>query len=56
LTTAPTKRFGGGSGKVEIGAPGDLVLFEGDPAEDAAAWSRVAMTVRGGRVVYRAEH
>jgi imidazolonepropionase-like amidohydrolase len=55
LTTAPAKRFGHGAGKVETGAPGDLVVFEGDPAADPAAWSRVAMTVREGRVVYRAE-
>jgi imidazolonepropionase-like amidohydrolase len=53
LTTAPARRFTGETGRVEPGAPGDLVLYAGDPASDVTALSRVAVTVRGGRIVYR---
>ncbi|MGB6501094.1 MAG: amidohydrolase family protein [Thermoplasmata archaeon] len=55
LTTAPARRFGRGSGTVESGAPGDLVLLAGDPADDPLAFARVRATIRGGHVIYEGE-
>ena len=52
LTTAPARRFARPGGAVEPGAPGDIVIFAGDPAGDVTAFARVAFTIRGGRVVY----
>jgi imidazolonepropionase-like amidohydrolase len=52
LTTHPARRFAGESGKVEPGAPGDLVIYVEDPARDVTAFSRVAYAVRGGKVVF----
>jgi imidazolonepropionase-like amidohydrolase len=55
LTTAPARRFGGsGTGTVAPGEPADLVLLAGEPARDARALSHVALTLRKGRVLYRA--
>jgi imidazolonepropionase-like amidohydrolase len=54
LTTAPARRFARESGTVEPGSSGDLVLFVDDPAADLTAFARVALTIRGGRVVYDA--
>jgi imidazolonepropionase-like amidohydrolase len=55
LTTAPARRFGGGgSGTIAVGQPADLVLFSGDPVRNPRALSRVKITVRAGRVLYRA--
>jgi imidazolonepropionase-like amidohydrolase len=54
LTTAPARRFGGGSGTIAVGEPADLVLFRGDPVRLPRAFSQVALTLRGGRVLYRA--
>ena len=55
LTTAPATRFGFGTrkGRVERGYDADLVVLDGDPAQDAGALARVKMTLREGRVVYR---
>jgi imidazolonepropionase-like amidohydrolase len=54
LTTAPAHRFGGGSGTIAVGEPADLVLFRGDPVRLPRAFGQVVLTVRGGRVLYRA--
>jgi len=55
LTTAPARRFGGGGGGLVLpGQPADLVLFRGDPVRDPRAFSRVVLTLRSGRVLYRA--
>jgi imidazolonepropionase-like amidohydrolase len=54
LTTAPARRFARESGAVEPGSPGDIVIFMADPAADVTAFARVAVTIRGGRVVYDA--
>ena len=55
LTAAPAGRFPGvGSSRLEPGARGDLVLLDGDPRSDLTAFARVRVTVRSGRVVYRA--
>lgn len=55
LTTAPARRFAEDSGRVEVGAPGDLVLLHRDPTDDPAAFSEVFATVRNGRVVFRSD-
>lgn len=54
LTTAPARRFGHGDrkGRVAVGFDADLVLLDGDPQDDAEAFANVAMTIRGGRVMY----
>ena len=55
LTTNPARRFGEGeTGTVRAGAPGDLVVYEDDPALSPASFSRVAYAIRGGRIVYEA--
>jgi len=51
LTTAPARRFGGDA-RIAPGLRADLVVFEGDPAEDIRALGRVRYTVRGGRVIF----
>ena len=55
LTTNPARRFAEESGVVEVGGPGDLVVFSADPRGDLTAFARVANTVRSGRVVYSGE-
>ena len=58
LTTAPAARFAGGDaqgtapGTVAVGAPGDLVVLDGDPAQDVTAFARAAMTIRRGQLVF----
>lgn len=56
LTTAPAARFGTGtdSGRVEIGAPADVVVLDQDPANDSTALAKVHLTLRQGEVVYSA--
>ena len=55
LTTAPARRFGApGGGTILAGQPADLVLIRGDPLKDPRAFSRVVLTLRSGRVLYRA--
>jgi imidazolonepropionase-like amidohydrolase len=54
LTTNPARRLAAESGAVEVGGRGDLVIFGDDPRENARAFARPAVTVRNGRVVYRA--
>jgi len=55
LTMAPAERFGVADrkGTVAVGELGDLVVLDGDPAEDVGNFARVRATVRSGRVVYR---
>jgi len=52
LTINPAKRFAGETGRVEAGAPGDIVIYNGDPTKEVTAFAQVAHTVRGGRIVY----
>jgi imidazolonepropionase-like amidohydrolase len=46
LTTAPAARLPGGNdrGRVKPGMIADLVVLDGDPAEDPKAWTRVRIT------------
>jgi len=55
LTTAPASRFpGSGTGTLAKGEPADVVLFQGEPLRDPRAYSRIVLTFRGGKVLYRA--
>jgi imidazolonepropionase-like amidohydrolase len=49
LTTAPAARFGAAarSGRLAAGCVADVVVPEGDPAQDTRALARVRATVRG---------
>jgi imidazolonepropionase-like amidohydrolase len=54
LTTEPAKRFGysSHSGTLAPGMDADLVVLNADPATDITALSRVAYTVRSGKILY----
>ena len=54
LTTAPAARFGAttGAGRLARGFAADVVVVEGDPAQDIRALAKVRYTLRGGRVLY----
>jgi len=55
LTTAPAERFGAAAtaGRLARGMAADVVVLDGDPAQDIRALGRVRYTVRGGRIIYR---
>jgi imidazolonepropionase-like amidohydrolase len=55
LTTAPAARFGAASraGRLAPGFVADVVVLDGDPAQDIRALARVRTTLRGGRIIYR---
>ena len=55
LTTAPAERFGAAAkaGRLARGMAADVVVLEGDPAQDIRALGRVRYTVRNGRIIYR---
>ena len=55
LTTAPAARFGvaGRTGRLTPGFAADVVVLDGDPAEDIRALARVRATLRAGRIIYR---
>jgi imidazolonepropionase-like amidohydrolase len=57
LTTAPASRFDRErrTARVAPGFAADLVLLEGDPEQDVAAFAAVRCTIREGRVVYGAQ-
>ena len=52
LTTTPAQRFGYAphSGRIAPGMDADLVVLSADPAADITALSKVAYTVRNGKV------
>ena len=54
LTTTPASRFGYAAhkGRIAPGMDADLVLLDGDPANDPAAFAHVRDTIRGGRVIW----
>jgi imidazolonepropionase-like amidohydrolase len=54
LTTAPASRFGytARKGRIAKGMDADLVLLDGDPANDPAAFAQVRDTIRAGRVIW----
>jgi imidazolonepropionase-like amidohydrolase len=55
LATAPAVRFGfaATTGRVAVGQDADLVVLSGDPTRDIRAFSRVALTLRLGNILYR---
>jgi len=56
LTTVPAKRFGysGHSGRIADGMDADLVVLNGNPADDATALSKINLVIRGGKILYPA--
>lgn len=60
LTTGPASHFGRfvgdghSAGVIRAGAPANLVLLQGDPAQDITALARVYATIVDGRIVYEA--
>lgn len=55
MTTAPSHRFSEETGSVVVGAPADIVIFKDDPSLNVTAFSQVAFTIVGGRLVYRSD-
>ena len=57
LTTNPARRFGTAArrGRIAAGMDADLVVLSADPAQDAAAFSKVRYTIVGGKLVYSAK-
>ena len=55
LTTNPAQRFGYSTrrGRVAKGMDADLVVLSADPAQDASGFSRVAFTIRLGKIIFR---
>ena len=54
LTVAPATRFGVAAlkGTVTPGKMADLVVLDGDPMTDVAAFLRIHFTIRNGRLIY----
>ena len=54
LTTAPAERLGFAktTGRLANGMDADLVILDGDPAQDIMALSRVNLTIRKGKIIY----
>lgn len=54
LTINPAGRFGSAThtGRIAKGMDGDLVVLRADPSLDAAAFSKVKYTIRGGKVIH----
>lgn len=54
LTTNPAARFGYAThtGQIAKGMDADLVVLSADPAQDITAFSRVAFTIRQGKIIF----
>jgi imidazolonepropionase-like amidohydrolase len=53
LTTAPADRFGrSGTGRLGPGLAADLVVLDGDPAQDVRVFAKVRLTMRDGRTIH----
>lgn len=57
LTTAPAERFGDSDrlGRIAPGLTADIVVLNGDPVQDIRAFAAVRYTIRGGKLIYRAD-
>ena len=55
LTTNPARKFGdlNHTGRIAKGMNADLVILSTDPAMDASAFSKVRVTIREGKVMYK---
>jgi imidazolonepropionase-like amidohydrolase len=54
LTTAPAARFGrAGTGRLAPGLAADVVVLDGDPAQDVRAFARARMTIRNGLIIHQ---
>jgi imidazolonepropionase-like amidohydrolase len=42
------------AGRLARGAPADVVVLDGDPAQDIRALGKVRYTLRAGRVIFSA--
>jgi imidazolonepropionase-like amidohydrolase len=58
LTTTPAEQFGDSRrlGRIAPGFQADLVAVRGNPAKRIRSLSSVELTIRAGKVIYRAEH
>ncbi|MGA3091484.1 MAG: amidohydrolase family protein [Terriglobales bacterium] len=53
LTTNPSEVFkASGKGRVEKGMDADIVVLDADPATDVRNFSKVAYTIRAGKIIY----
>jgi len=53
LTTSPAARFGrAATGRLAPGLAADIVVLDGDPAQDVRAFAKVRTTMRDGRVIH----
>jgi imidazolonepropionase-like amidohydrolase len=52
LTTAPGERFGKPVGRIGAGLDADIVVLDGDPAQDVRALANVRYTLRAGKIVW----
>jgi imidazolonepropionase-like amidohydrolase len=54
LTTAPAARWNEGQlrGRVQAGQMADLVVLNGDPAEDVKHFADVKCTIRSGKPIF----
>jgi imidazolonepropionase-like amidohydrolase len=57
MATNPSGRFAKGQnvGRLVKGADADLVVLAGDPAQDIEQLAKVRYTLRGGRIIFKAE-
>jgi imidazolonepropionase-like amidohydrolase len=55
LTTAPAQRFGASAhaGRIAAGMDADLVVLDGDPAQDITGLSKVHLVIRAGTILYK---
>ena len=56
LTTAPADEFGLGArtGRLARGLDADLVMIDGDPAQDVRTFARVRLAMKRGKILYDA--
>ena len=54
LTTNPAERFGHAShsGRIAKNMDADLVILSADPSQDVTAFSKVAFTIRHGKIIF----